>query len=132
MWIDRTYFECGGTSYDFGVTSATDPAHYLVILKSATVDKTLHQKLTFTITLNRMAGLSHPIVFRELEDDEVLVEIISPKIKSLKAGVTIELQGYSLSGDERSVVAEHRTLKIDDKEILRQIPSPSDDDKPIN
>lgn len=120
VWVDKTHFECGGTRYSFGISAGTDPAHYLIILKTAAADKKRHQDLTSMIRLNRFTGLSHPIMLKDLDDDEVLLEIISPKIESLKAGTMIELLGYSLSGDERGTCSSYRTLKVGGKVITPQ------------
>ena len=118
VWIDKTYFECGGISCPFGILSASEPAHYLVILKTVGADKIRLQKLTSMLKDNRLSGLSHPIMLTELRNDEVLVEITSTRILSLKAEAMIELTGYSLSGDERVTVASHRALRIEGKVIV--------------
>ena len=117
VWVDKAYFEYVGD--DILLSSAQAPAHYLVIVKTTSVDKKTRELLTFETKVAGFMGLSHAISSVELEEDEMIILITSSKIKSMKKGAKIEITGYSLSGDERGRGEVFKSLKIDGVTVQR-------------
>ena len=115
VWIKKTYFEYEGD--DILLSMSSDVARYLIIIKTNSLDKRTRQSLSFYAHLDGATGLSHAISMVELEDDEMMIRIASPKIKGMKQGAKIEVTGYSLSGDELGTGETFTELKLDGKSV---------------
>jgi hypothetical protein len=113
VWIDQTYFE--GDGERIRLRSATTGPTYIVILRTSSVDAKTRQSLTSMIRYPGTGSLKHMITSLEIKEDEMLVLFSSPKRPALKPGSKLELDDYSLSGDEWGIGAAFSAIRIDGK-----------------
>ena len=116
-WIDKTFFKYVGD--DFNLGSAERSAHYYIILKTSSLTAKERESLSFTAKIDGFTGLSHPISMVKLKSDQMIVQITSPQIKRMKKASVIELNGYSLSGDEWGTSETFKTLIVDGIEVKK-------------
>ena len=118
-WIDKTFFKYVGD--DFNLGSAGRSAHYYIILKTSSLTAKERESLSSTAKIDGFNGLSHPISMVKLKADQMIIQITSPQIKRMKKGSVIELNGYSLSGDEWGTSETFKTLAIDGTEVKKTV-----------
>ncbi|WP_435892763.1 hypothetical protein [Oceaniferula spumae] len=95
-------------------------ARYFLVLSTTNLTKEQRDKIT---SYGRNANFA-PKILNEfttfLEDDEVIVMVQSERIKHLKVGSKVQVEGYDLAGDEFDIWEKHSSFLIDGKPRLEK------------
>jgi hypothetical protein len=93
---------------DSMVVASSRPSRYFVKLKVKDLPAKTKQELNYV----QSERIRHEILNNELKKDEILVAFNSERLKEMKVGAKLLLEGYTLFLDDRSLHPSHKAIKL--------------------